>query len=139
MRWSVCLLTANGQGKPVQFIPIRFIFTNKVTKDDKLLLIFDALVLSEMLRREVRHAKIVHGDDYTTMMIRTSALAGEVRKLKGKIEKLVQRDSPPDIILKRHCAECEYQALCRQKASEKDDLSYPIGITEPHINTLWKL
>src|SRR3989338_3229452 len=40
-------------GKPVQFIPIRFIFTNKINKDDKLLLAFDARVLSEVLGREV--------------------------------------------------------------------------------------
>jgi len=47
----------------VQFIPIRFIFTNKLGKDDKLLLAFDAFVLSEMLGREVRFGKIIHGDD----------------------------------------------------------------------------
>lgn len=40
-------------GKPVQFIPIRFVYTNKCTKDDKLLLAFDALVLSEVFGREV--------------------------------------------------------------------------------------
>src|SRR6516225_9077725 len=32
-----------GRGKPAQFIPIRFIFSNKLTKDDRLLLAFDAL------------------------------------------------------------------------------------------------
>jgi len=50
----------DGQGKQVQIIPIRFIFTNKLTKGDKLILAFDALVLSEMLRREVSHGKIIH-------------------------------------------------------------------------------
>lgn len=35
------------------FSPIRFIFTNKLHRDDKLLLAFDALVLSELLDREV--------------------------------------------------------------------------------------
>jgi hypothetical protein len=38
-----------GRGQPSQFIPIRFIFTNKLTRDDKLLLAFDALVLAERL------------------------------------------------------------------------------------------
>src|SRR5216683_4588081 len=32
-----------SQGRPTQFIPIRFAFTNKLDKDDKLLLAFDAL------------------------------------------------------------------------------------------------
>src|ERR1700756_5067355 len=52
-----------GSDKPVQFIPIRFIFTNKINKDDKLLLAFDADVLSEVLGREVGLGKIIHGDD----------------------------------------------------------------------------
>ena len=34
-----------GRGKPTQFIPIRFVFTNKLTKDDRLLLAFDSLLL----------------------------------------------------------------------------------------------
>ena len=38
-----------GRGQPSQFIPIRFIFTNKLTRDDKLLLAFDVLVLAERL------------------------------------------------------------------------------------------
>ena len=37
-----------------QFIPIRFTFANKLYRDDKLLLAFDALLLSEMLCCDVR-------------------------------------------------------------------------------------
>ncbi len=121
---------SDGQGKPVQFIPIRFIYTNKLTKGDKLILAFDALVLSEMLKIEVSRGKIIYGNGYTTLKIKTSALTGEVRKLTGKIVKLIASESPPDLILNRHCAECEYQARCRQKAMEKDDLSLLAGMTE---------
>src|SRR5438105_4695342 len=35
-------LPSEGRGKAAQFIPIRFIFTNKLGKDDKALLAFDA-------------------------------------------------------------------------------------------------
>jgi|LQYC01.1.fsa_nt_gi predicted RecB family nuclease len=126
---AVMRVPSDGQGKPVQFIPIRFIFTNKLTKDDKLMLAFDALVLSEMLRIEVSHGKMIYGNDCTTLKIKTSALTGEVRKLTGKIVKLIASTSPPDLILNRHCAECEYQAWCRQQAIEKDDLSLLAGMT----------
>jgi hypothetical protein len=68
-----------GRGKPTQFIPIRFIFTNKLTKDDRLLLGFDALVLSKALGREIAVGKIIHGDDHAMLKVKTSALAGEVR------------------------------------------------------------
>jgi hypothetical protein len=40
---------SKGRGKPAQFVPIRFVFRNKLTKDDRLLLAFDALVLSQVL------------------------------------------------------------------------------------------
>lgn len=86
----------DGQDKKIQFIPIRFIFTNKLTKDDKLILAFDAHVLSEMLRREVSHGKIIHSTNYSTVKVKTSVLTGDVRKLIGKIEKLVASESPPD-------------------------------------------
>jgi len=121
---------SDGQSKPVQLIPIRFIFTNKLTKGDKLMLAFDALVLSEMLRIEINHGKIIYGNDCTTLKIKTSAFTSEVRKLTGKIVKLISSESPPDLILKRHCAECEYQALCREQAIEKDNLSLLAGMTE---------
>ena len=38
-----------GRGKAAQFIPIRFTFFNKLGKDDKLLLAFDAFVFSAVL------------------------------------------------------------------------------------------
>ncbi len=120
---------SEGRGRPTQFIPIRFIFTNKLGKDDKLLLAFDALMLSEMLGREVSLGKIIHGDDHTTQKVKTSALAREVRKRIEKIATLLSSPSPPDLVLNRHCAECEFQTRCRQKAIEKDDLSLLAGMS----------
>lgn len=45
---------SEGRGKPAQFIPIRFGFTNKLTKDDKLLVSFDALVLNALAMGQIR-------------------------------------------------------------------------------------
>lgn len=121
-------------GKPVQFIPIRFIFTNKINKEDKLLLAFDARVLSEVLGCEVGLGKIIHGDDHARLKVKTSALASEVRKLISKITTLISDDSAPDLILNRHCAECEFKARCGQKAIEADDLSLLSAMTEKERN-----
>ena len=120
---------SEGRGKPAQFIPIRFIFRNKLTKDDRLLLAFDALVLSQVLGREVSLGKIIHGDDHATLKVKTSALAGEVRKRLEKIAALLSSPAPPDLVLNRHCAECEFQARCRKIAVEKDDLSLLAGMS----------
>src|SRR6266704_3494716 len=101
---------AAGRGRHAQFIPTRFVFNKKLSRDDKLVLAFDALVLSEMLGREVSLGKIIHGDDSATLRVKTSALAGDVSRLSGKIFELLSSTSPPDLILNRHCAECEFQA-----------------------------
>ncbi len=95
---------SEGRGQPGQFTPIRFVFTNKLTRDDKLLLAFDALVLSEVLGRKVGQGKIIHGDGQATLKVKISALTGEVRKLTGKIATMLSSNSPPDLILNRHCA-----------------------------------
>ena len=112
-----------GRGKPSQLVPIRFVFRNKLTKDDRLLLAFDALVLSQVLGREVSLGKIIHGDDHATLRVKTSALTSDVRKRIDKLATLLSNPTPPDLVLNRHCAECEFQARCRKIAVEKDDLS----------------
>ncbi len=119
-----------GRGRTVQFVPIRFMFSNKLTRADRLLLAFDACVLSEVIGREVVLGKIVHGENYATLKVKTSALARDIRKLEDKIRTLLASPSPPDLVLNRHCAECEFQRRCRQKAIEKDDLSLLAAMTE---------
>ena len=71
---------STGDSNRAEFIPIRFIFTNKLGKDEKLLLAFDAFVLSESQGREVRSGKIIHGDVSCTLRVSVSALASDVRK-----------------------------------------------------------
>jgi hypothetical protein len=116
-------IPSEGRGKAAQFIPIRFVFTNKLGRDDKLLLAFDALVLSHVLGREISLGKIIHGDDYATLKVKIGArtaesarppasskgLASEVRKRLDKITALLANPTPPDLVLNRHCAECEFQ------------------------------
>jgi CRISPR/Cas system-associated exonuclease Cas4 (RecB family) len=75
-----------------------------------------------MFGREVTLGRIIYGDDRATLNVKVSALKNEVEKLTDKIVVLISRPSPPDLVLNRHCAECEFQTRCRQKAIDKDDL-----------------
>lgn len=120
---------AAGEGISTEFIPIRFVFTNKLGKDDKLLLAFDAFVLSELLGRKIRTGKIIHGDNSATLPVRVTALTGDVRTRIEKITALLSSPTPPELVLNRHCAECEFQNRCRQKAKETDDLSLLSGMS----------
>lgn len=114
----------------VQVIPIRFTLFNKLTRNSRLQLAFDSLILSEMLGRKICLGKIVHGDEYTVVEVRTDTLEGSVRKCISEINLLLSKGSPPDLALNQHCSECEFQAICRQKAIELDDLSLLSSVSE---------
>ena len=64
-------------------------FRNKLNPDDKLLVAFDARVLSEVLGREAGLGKIVHGENYATLEVKNSALASDVRKFFSVRAKLL--------------------------------------------------
>jgi predicted RecB family nuclease len=121
---------SGGRGKPTQFIPIRFVFTNKLFREDRLLVAFDALAFSQMLGREVSLARIIHGDDHAALKVKTSGLMNEIRNRVERMRTLLSSSSPPDLVLNRHCAECEFHLRCRQKAMEKDDLSLLANMSE---------
>ena len=76
---------SEGHGKPAQFIPIRFFFTRKLDRCDKLLLAFDALAFSEVLGREVGIGKIIHGDEQAKVEVKTSALTNEAPSTISKL------------------------------------------------------
>ena len=98
-------------------------------KHDKLSLAFDALALSQMLGREIAVGNIICGDNHARLTVDASALASEVNAVTKKIDTLLSSDSPPELILNRHCPECEFKDQCRQKALEIDELSLLSGIT----------
>jgi predicted RecB family nuclease len=121
---------SKGPRRPVQFIPYRFKFANKLAKDDKLSLAFDAFVLPEAVGCEVSHGKIIHGDNHATLNVKISSLASEVQKRIKDITVLLANNSPPDLVLNRHCGQCDFQARCRKQATEKDELSLLSGMSD---------
>jgi predicted RecB family nuclease len=112
-----------GTNKSSQFVPIRFVAANKLSRSDKLMVGFDALVLSKASAVKVGMAKIIHGDKRSVSKVKINSLSRVVHKTVGKVAALLSATAPPDLILNRHCAECGFQSRCRKIAVEKDDLS----------------
>ena len=110
---------SEGRGGRVQFIPYRFEFSNKLTKQHKLMLAFDALVLSDATGRNIRLGKIVHGDRSTTLNVKTSSLISEVRMRTKSCAALVANTSPPDLVLNRHCGQCEFSRAATNRQEER--------------------
>jgi predicted RecB family nuclease len=121
---------SEGRGGRVQFIPYRFEFSNKLTKQHKLMLAFDAVVLSDAIGRNIRLGKIVHGDRSATLNVKSSSLISEARMRIKSCAALVANTSPPDLVLNRHCGQCEFQLRCYKQAREKDDLSLLGGMSD---------
>jgi predicted RecB family nuclease len=116
-------ISVEGTNPPSQFIPIRFVPTNKLTRSDKLIAGFEALSLAKALGVKVDTAKIIHGSRGTTSKVTANTISRAVNKTIGQVAALLSTSSPPDLILNRHCPECGFQSRCRKKAIEKDDLS----------------
>ena len=89
-------IAATGRGA-FKFL---FEFANKLTRQHKLLVAFDGLVLSEAVGRAVTLGKIMHGDSRATLKMKIPAFAGEVRKRIKEITALLA-GSPPGLVLKQ--------------------------------------
>lgn len=116
--------------KTTGITPIRFVFTNKLSKYEEMLLAFDALVLAKSLGHRIEVGKIIHGDHGDTTRVNISPLLEDTQKRVDEIIVLLSSSSLPELVLNRHCTECEFQQRCRQKAKEADDLSLLSGMSE---------
>ncbi len=87
-------------------------------------------MLSDLLGREISLGKVVHGDNYATLNVNTLALVKEARKRIEDNGTLLGGNAPPDLVLNRHCGQCEFQNRCLAQAREKDDLSLLSGMSE---------
>ena len=112
-------IPSEDHGRPAEFIPYRFEFANKLAKEHKLLLAFDAFLLSEVLGCEVNLGKIVDGDSYATLKVKVPAFASEIRKGIKAITALLAGNSPPNLVLNRHCGQCEFKTRCSTQAKER--------------------
>lgn len=117
------LSPSSSKSKHNSFIPIRFVPSEKVAKHDKLLLTFDALALSLASGKTPQFGKIMHGSEHKTARVKLVGLMKTTRSVVRKITAQQISNTPPRLILNKHCTECEFQQRCRQIAIEKDDLS----------------
>jgi hypothetical protein len=88
-----------------------------------------------MLGSDIVVGNIIYGNDHTRLTVNTGVLTSEVRSVTEKIDALLSGNSPPELVLNRHCPECEFKHQCRKKALEIDDLSLLSGITETERNS----
>jgi predicted RecB family nuclease len=123
-------IAPTGKGRRSTFIPIRLIPHEKITKVDRLLLAFDAQVLAEVTGRTPSFGRIIHGLEWKATKVTTGSLMATVRSAIRGLSSQQAQAEPLELVLNRHCSECEYRACCRQRAMERDDLSLLSNMSE---------
>ena len=119
---------AQSQKRHSPYVPIRFVPFEKISRHHKLMLAFDAFVVWKASDQMPTKGVIIHGLQHTTVGVTLDALIHEVDSLVGKLRTLLAEGTPPDPVLIKHCSECIFEACCRKRVTEKDDLSLLVGL-----------
>ena len=112
------------------YIPIRFIPKSKTTPNDKLLLAFDAFVLTDCFGKPSPIGKIIYGPEQKVAKVDLGKFTAAAKDLIAKIITQQTNSTSPSLILKKHCPECEFHKRCRDLAIEKDELTLLSGMAE---------
>jgi predicted RecB family nuclease len=111
------------------YIPVRFERNEKPSLANKLLLAYDALIMSRITGNTPQTGKLIHGIQFATTTVSLPRLVADATP---SITKFMSNKLPaerPPLVLNRHCPECEFQSRCRAAALEKDDLSLLTNMT----------
>ena len=124
--------------QPVQnnrnhYVPIRFTPYQKVTKNHKLILAYDAFVLGKTFGRMPASGKLFHGRQKSAMTIMVNEFINDVEFIVGKMRVVLTDNAPPDLVLNAHCSDCKFESRCTGKAAETDDLSLLRGIKPKEV------
>jgi predicted RecB family nuclease len=125
-----------GQENAARYAPVLFVSNNKVTKNDRRLLAFQALALSLVQGAVPEIGKIVSGGEPRVVRVRCAPRVEEARRLVAVIEADARGETPPTLTLNRHCAACAFRKGCQVAAEQTDDLRLLRTLSEKEINKL---
>ena len=111
------------------YVPVMFSGRRSISKEERMDLAYQGLVLEGIQSRRPEFGRVIHGDSF--IKVRIVDQIEKARKIVAGIKKI--EVNPPRFILNRHCQICEFASVCRAKAIEKDDLSLLAGIPPKEI------
>ncbi len=110
----------------------------KVTRDDHLMLVFDAIAFSDSEMVKIDEFYIIHGCKSTKKKIKALQLIPDARRKIREIGILLSHDKPPELVIKHHCSECFYKKRCLNDAIVRNSLSLLASIKESECKTYYK-
>ena len=115
------------------YIPVLFCRGARVRKQERILLDVYGLLLSRVQGRTPANGIIWHGDEARETRVRLSSKPRNSERLLEELRQLQATETPPQMVLNKHCSECEYRRQCRVAAVENDDLSLLTGLSPKEI------
>jgi len=132
------LIQTSGRSSPSQAIyyPVCFVHSEKISRDDKLLLAFCGLALTRIQYKAPDSGVILYGDQFRKTKITLAPLFSEVENIINHILELHRANDHPTFCLNDHCSVCEFQEMCYETARKKNDLSLLRGLRKKDIAKL---
>ena len=107
---------------------------HSITKEDKLLLTYKNSLLENIFGKVLTEGKLLYRYDLKSQNIKiTAPLKNEVKRIISEIEGFADKINVPALMLNKHCQLCEFENLCHQEATKKDDLSLLKTLKEKEI------
>ena len=106
------LVRGTGRADGNDYIPFRFLYNEKISNTDRLLLAFDAFVFSQVVGIDPRHGEFIHGREQRTAKVLLTPLYSKVRAALTAIAAQEAQSAPPPVVLNKHCPECQYALHC---------------------------
>jgi predicted RecB family nuclease len=113
------------------YVPIIFSHSNKVPKEETLLLAFRAILLSRIQKRHPEYGRLIYGVPCKTVKINLKKQTNEVTSLIEKLKN--SANEQPLVLLNQHCQICEFKQKCREKAIMDDNISLLGNINKKEI------
>lgn len=104
----------------------------RISKEDKLKLAFQALAIGTLQGRLPEFGRIIYGKKLKNIKVPLTEQIGVTQKLIAELRESL-KGSSFKLVLNSHCRVCEFRNSCRAKAVEKDDLSLLTGLSEKDI------
>jgi predicted RecB family nuclease len=115
------------------YVPVIFAESRRVRKLQHLLLEVLALLLSSPQGKTPRMGVVYHGPECKTTTVRFATRLTQAEALRDELARLAASETPPKLVLNKHCSVCEFRERCYAQAVEQENLSLIRGIGEKEI------
>lgn len=98
-----------------QYIPLRQISGEQIKNIDRILLAFDALAIESQTGRMPKIGRFIVGcsSEHLQKVQLTDGIVGSARSALDELCGFESGHPPPELILNRHCSDCEFQTRCK--------------------------